>query len=114
MNYVDEDSDLSSGDEANHTSDVDFHAQLNDGQHHTRKRGRPKSQQPAREERGKSASVPLVNTRAYTPPAIPTGYISEYDESGETKVDKYGRLLGGKKKKKKFFIDALLLTSFDM
>ncbi|KAI8080983.1 chromatin remodelling complex Rsc7/Swp82 subunit-domain-containing protein [Thamnidium elegans] len=96
LNYVDEDSDLSSGDEANHTSDVDFHAQLNDGQHHTRKRGRPKSHQPAREERGKSASVPLASTRAYTPPTIPTGYISEYDESGETKVDKYGRLLGGR------------------
>lgn len=98
LNYVDEDSDLSSGDDAVNTSDIDFHAQLNDGQHHTRKRGRPKSHQPSREERGKSASVSSAISLAgpYTPPAIPSGYVSDYDETGETKVDKFGRLLGGK------------------
>ncbi|KAG2211620.1 hypothetical protein INT47_008717 [Mucor saturninus] len=92
LNYVDEDSDLSSGDDGVNTSDIDYHAQLNDGQHHTRKRGRPKSHQ-SREERGKSASAASSISLAgpYTPPSNPSGYVSDYDETGETKVDKYGR-----------------------
>lgn len=121
LNYVDEDSDLSSGDDGLNTSDFDTHhhhttsnSPLNDGSGvpHQRKRGRPKVHHH-REDRVKSspsssasasasaaASVAAANALAmshgpYTPPAMPSGYVSDYDESGETKVDKYGRLKGG-------------------
>ncbi|KAI8078091.1 chromatin remodelling complex Rsc7/Swp82 subunit-domain-containing protein [Gilbertella persicaria] len=99
LNYVDEDSELSSGDDALNTSDLESHHPSPD--HHVRKRGRPKSHHyGSREDRHarsqqSSASSNLSN-HSYHPPTTPSGYISDIDESGETKVDKYGRLLGGR------------------
>jgi hypothetical protein len=102
LNYVDEDSDLSSGDDALNTSDLDSPHHSHDSQHHTRKRGRPRGHySTGREERARSqpspaqATVQTAAPQTYTP-SYPSGYVSDFDESGETKVDKYGKLLGGK------------------
>jgi hypothetical protein len=101
LNYVDEDSDLSSGDEGLNNSDVEHHTLSHDSPH-PRKRGRPKvhnSHHSVREEKKVVPTPPaLYNDHAgtYTPPPMPSGYVSDYDESGEQKVDKFGRLQGGK------------------
>lgn len=98
LNYVDEDSDLSSGDDGLVNSDTENNPLVHDS-HHPRKRGRPKvhNHQP-REERKVAPPPPVVYTQTgtYTPPPMPSGYVSDYDESGEAKVDKFGRLQGGK------------------
>ncbi|KAI8327424.1 chromatin remodelling complex Rsc7/Swp82 subunit-domain-containing protein [Choanephora cucurbitarum] len=92
LNYVDEDSELSSGDDGLDASDLDNPTP--DG--HIRKRGRPKTHY-GREERTRSpAQTPTSSQNYNQAPATPSGYISDIDESGETKVDKYGRLLGGR------------------
>lgn len=72
LNYVDDGSELSSGDEALITSDVGSPDTTQ-----TRKRGRPKQLKEEEEE--------------------PEQVESDVDASGEEKVDKFGRLLGGKK-----------------
>jgi hypothetical protein len=97
LNYVDDESDLSSGDDALNTSDLDSPHDS----HHSRKRGRPRGHYSnGREERARSQTSPAQATsqattsQSYTP-TYPSGYVSDFDESGETKVDKYGRLLGG-------------------
>jgi hypothetical protein len=113
LNYVDEDSDLSSGDDGLNTSDLDsthHHNQVNNqladtGIPHQRKRGRPKvhhhrgEDRPAKSSPSASAAaavaLAMASASPYTPPAMPSGYVSDFDESGETKVDKYGRLEGG-------------------
>lgn len=111
LNYVDEDSELSSGDDALMASDVEALHDSSGGGQHTRKRGRPKAHYAASERsRSQTHSASQVTASAaalaaasqnYIPPANPSGYVSDHDESGETKVDKYGRLLGGNKRKEK-------------
>ncbi|KAI9485728.1 MAG: chromatin remodelling complex Rsc7/Swp82 subunit-domain-containing protein [Benjaminiella poitrasii] len=120
LNYVDDDSELSSGDDTFTLSDLDVHPSPHDGphssQHHTptgRKRGRPKSNfsTSTREDRrhrstttsstggqGGGGSSVSVSSQTYGSPATPSnaGYVSDIDESGETKVDKFGRLQGGR------------------
>lgn len=98
LNYVDDESELSSGDDVLNTSDVD---NPHDSHHHTRKRGRPRGHYSAgKEERARSQPSPARTAAQATPtqtytPVYPSGYVSDFDESGETKVDKYGKLLGG-------------------
>ncbi|CAO3628328.1 unnamed protein product [Mucor fragilis] len=97
LNYVDEDSELSSGDDALIASDIEAHNYESSGTQHTRKRGRPKAHYT--NERSKpqaSTSAAALSSHNYVPPALPSGYESEHDPSGELKVDKYGRLLGGR------------------
>ncbi|KAI8375819.1 chromatin remodelling complex Rsc7/Swp82 subunit-domain-containing protein [Blakeslea trispora] len=101
LNYVDEDSELSSGDDGLNTSDLDSHHPSPDG--HIRKRGRPKTHSYREERTSRSHHSPaqtptsnLSSSQSYhQPPATPSGYLSDVDETGEEKVDKYGRLLGG-------------------
>ncbi|CEP18989.1 hypothetical protein [Parasitella parasitica] len=103
LNYVDEDSELSSGDDALTASDVEtgHHNDTLGGAQHTRKRGRPKTHYTNERRRSHAATPSAASlaaappSQSYIPPANPSGYISDHDESGETKVDKYGRLLGG-------------------
>lgn len=107
LNYVDDDSELSSGDDALIASDIEAHQnhEASGGAQHTRKRGRPKTHSSTNERgRPQAQSSSQVTTSAaalaaasqnYIPPANPSGYISDHDESGETKVDSFGRLLGG-------------------
>lgn len=95
LNYVDDESELSSGDDALQHSDIDTHQHTIEN--HTRKRGRPKVHHTSKEDR-KAAPTPPASytpTHSYTPP-LPSGYVSDYDESGESKVDKFGTLFGGK------------------
>jgi hypothetical protein len=85
LNYVDEESELSSGDLS--SSDLDL---THDFTTYTpRKRGRPKVHEKAAQN---DISPPLAINNG-------SGYVSEIDESGETKIDKFGRLLGGNGKK---------------
>ncbi|KAI8990249.1 chromatin remodelling complex Rsc7/Swp82 subunit-domain-containing protein [Pilobolus umbonatus] len=94
LNYVDEDSDLSSGDDLLNSSDIELQQHMMDSPH-SRKRGRPKSQPPIREEKKFQSS--LSSNYGYSPSLLSNiDYDSDHDESGETKVDKYGRLLGGR------------------
>ncbi|KAG1223734.1 hypothetical protein G6F35_004473 [Rhizopus arrhizus] len=82
LNYVDEESELSSGDLS--SSDLDL---THDFTTYTpRKRGRPKVQEKAAQN---DISPPIAINNG-------SGYVSEIDESGETKIDKFGRLLGVK------------------
>lgn len=100
LNYVDEDSELSSGDDALIASDIEAHPYESSGAQHTRKRGRPKAHymnERSKPQASTSASAAL-SSHNYIPPALPSGYESDHDPSGELKVDKYGRLLGGKLK----------------
>ncbi|KAI8639326.1 chromatin remodelling complex Rsc7/Swp82 subunit-domain-containing protein [Parasitella parasitica] len=102
LNYVDEDSELSSGDDALIASDVEtnHHHESSGGTQHTRKRGRPKTHSTNERARSHaatpSAAALAATSQNYIPPANPSGYVSDHDESGETKVDKFGRLLGGR------------------
>ncbi|KAF1797452.1 chromatin remodelling complex Rsc7/Swp82 subunit-domain-containing protein [Mucor lusitanicus] len=98
LNYVDEDSELSSGDDALIASDIEAHPYESSGAQHTRKRGRPKAHytnERSKPQASTSASAAL-SSHNYIPPALPSGYESDHDPSGELKVDKYGRLLGGR------------------
>ncbi|CAO0795698.1 unnamed protein product [Mucor circinelloides] len=97
LNYVDEDSELSSGDDALIASDAESHLYESSGTQHARKRGRPKGHYTS--ERSKpqaSTSAAALPSHNYVPPALPSGYESDQDPTGELKVDKYGRLLGGR------------------
>ncbi|CEI98864.1 hypothetical protein G6F70_000283 [Rhizopus microsporus] len=88
LNYVDEESELSSGEIS--SSDLDLSQEP--VVHTPRKRGRPKVQ-------GKEKTpTTRESSQSYVPPPANTssGYASEIDEIGETKVDKNGRLLGGR------------------
>ncbi|KAG1563252.1 hypothetical protein G6F49_000181 [Rhizopus delemar] len=76
LNYVDEESELSSGDLSSSDLDLSHESAV----HTPKKRGRPKVQ-------GFSPPPTISNN---------SGYISETDETGERKVDKFGRLLGGR------------------
>ena len=96
LNYVDEDSDLSSGDDGLHNSDFESQPPVHDV--HSRKRGRPKVHHQHRESKRHAISTdssPYGHGRTYTPPPLPSGYVSDIDETGEMKVDKFGRLLDG-------------------
>ncbi|KAI8991625.1 chromatin remodelling complex Rsc7/Swp82 subunit-domain-containing protein [Mycotypha africana] len=120
LNYVDEESDLSSVDEHLNTNDFGSHnvssprhslaSQQNEtGAHtsHPRKRGRPKvnhsSASPAHVKEESTSSDKPSQQHAYGSPSASTatttgtnGYESDKDEIGETKVDKFGRLQGGR------------------
>jgi hypothetical protein len=80
LNYVDEDSDLSSGDEVLNLSDNE--EPVLDSP--SRKRGRPN-----KEDKKPVIPVPTPDEE------------SDHDESGETKVDTFGKLNGGKEIKEK-------------
>lgn len=78
-------------------SDAESHLYESSGTQHARKRGRPKGHYTS--ERSKpqaSTSAAALPSHNYVPPALPNGYESDQDPTGELKVDKYGRLLGGK------------------
>lgn len=77
LNYEDEESELSSGDLS--SSDLDLSYDYN--AHIPKKRSKRKARE---------------GSHSYAPP--PKGYVSDIDETGEEKIDKYGELLGGKKK----------------
>ncbi|KAI7903816.1 chromatin remodelling complex Rsc7/Swp82 subunit-domain-containing protein [Cokeromyces recurvatus] len=117
LNYVDDESDLSSGDDTFTLSDLDVHPshdEHNSNQHHTpstgRKRGRPKASSAREDRRHRSttisstgaahggASSVSASSQTYGSPATPsnTGYVSDIDETGETKIDKFGRLKEGR------------------
>ncbi|KAI8139290.1 chromatin remodelling complex Rsc7/Swp82 subunit-domain-containing protein [Fennellomyces sp. T-0311] len=85
LDYTGEESDQSFGDdEIDNMSDTDS---LNRG----KKRGRPKAGSASKDERPKSTPV------ASASPSLDIE--SDYDEIGETKVDRGGKLLGGRQYK---------------
>ena len=87
LDYTGEESDQSFGeDEMDNLSDTDS---LSRG----KKRGRPKAGSASKDERPKSTPV------ASASPSLDIE--SDYDEIGETKVDRGGKLLGGKRAKEK-------------
>ncbi|KAG1471852.1 hypothetical protein G6F56_001886 [Rhizopus delemar] len=73
LNYEDEESELSSGDLS--SSDLDLSYDYN--AHIPKKRSKRKARE---------------GSHSYAPP--PKGYVSDIDETGEEKIDKYGELLG--------------------
>ncbi|KAI9279116.1 chromatin remodelling complex Rsc7/Swp82 subunit-domain-containing protein [Sporodiniella umbellata] len=82
LNYEDGESELSSGDLS--SSDLDLAYDYN--VHAPKKKSRRKTKDDPQHE-----PLPLLS--------IPKGYVSDIDETGEEKVNRYGQLLGGREYK---------------